>query len=122
MARFILRRLLQLIPLVIGISFISFGVMKLAPGNFLSRFKADPQVRPETLRILEHDYGIDKPWYVQYELWIKNIILHFNFGYSFAYHQPVFHLIGQYAEATLLLAITSLIFSWAIAIPMGVYA
>jgi peptide/nickel transport system permease protein len=121
MFRYILRRLLLLIPLVIGISFISFGVMKLAPGDFLSQMQGNPQIRPETIARLKHDFGLDRPWYVQYGLWLWNG-LHGNFGYSFAYHIPVVHVIGQFALATLLLAVTTLIFSWAVAIPMGVYA
>lgn len=121
MLRFILRRLLQLIPLVIGISFVSFGVMKLAPGDFLSQMRGNPQIRPETIERLKVQYGLNKPWLVQYWDWIKNAI-HGNFGYSFAYHIPVFRLIGSFALATLLLAVTTMIFSWCVAIPMGVYA
>jgi len=121
MARFILRRLLQMIPLLLGITFISFAIMKLAPGDFLSQMQANPQVRPETVIRLRHVFGLDRPWYIQYFYWLKNALTG-NFGYSFAYKQPVFHLIWQYVGATLLLALTSLVFSWAIAIPMGVYA
>ncbi len=121
MAIYILRRLLQLIPLTIGITLISFGVMKLAPGDFLTSMALNPQVRPATIDRLRHDFGLDKAWYVQYWLWIRNAF-HGNFGYSFAYHVPVFELIGQFALATLLLALTTMVFSWAIGIPLGVYA
>ncbi len=122
MLRFIVRRLLQLIPLVLGISFISFGVMKLAPGDFLTEMAANPQIKPEVIQQLRVQFGLNKPWYDQYALWLRNIFLHHNFGQSFAYNQPVFKLIGSFAEATLLLAVSSLLFSWLIAIPMGVYA
>ncbi len=118
---FIVRRLLQTIPLVIGITLISFFIMKLAPGDFLSQMRANPQVKPETIERLRHDYGLDKPAYVQYYDWLKNG-LQGHFGESFAYHMKVEKLIGQYVLATLLLAGTSIVFSWAIAIPMGVYA
>ena len=121
MGRFILRRLLQLIPLVIGISFISFGVMKLAPGDFLATMRANPMIKHQTIVQLEHNFGLDRPWYVQYFDWVWRS-LHGDFGYSFAYHIPVFSLIGQFALATLLLATTTIIFSWLVAIPMGVYA
>lgn len=110
-----------MIPLLLGITFISFAIMKLAPGDFLSQMQANPQVRPETVIRLRHDFGLDRPWYIQYFFWLKNA-LHGDFGESFAYHQPVFHLIWAYVGATLLLALTSLVFSWAIAIPMGIYA
>jgi peptide/nickel transport system permease protein len=121
MLRFILRRILQLIPLVIGITFISFVVMKLAPGDFLTQMQGNPMIRPAAIARLRHDFGLDKPWYIQYGLWLWNA-LHGNFGYSLAYHIPVFQLIGTFALNTLLLAVTTLVFSWAIAIPMGVYA
>ena len=121
MLRFILRRLLQTIPLLLGITFISFLIMKLAPGDYLSQMRANPQITPETIDRLRHDYGLDKPALFQYFYWLKNA-LQGNFGYSFAYKLPVFHLVGLYALNTLLLAVTSLVFSWAVAIPMGIYA
>jgi peptide/nickel transport system permease protein len=118
---FIIRRLLLMIPLVLGITVLSFFIMKLAPGDFLTQMSLNPQVKPGTVARLRHDFGLDRPAYIQYLYWLRNIC-YGNFGYSFSYKQPVFHLIGQYVNATLLLAITTLIFSWAIAIPMGVYA
>lgn len=118
---FVLRRILQTIPLLIGITFISFLIMKMAPGDYLSQMRANPQISPETIRRLQHDYGLDKPPLFQYFYWLKNAVMG-NFGYSFAYKLPVFHLVGLYALNTLLLAATSLIFSWAVAIPMGIYA
>jgi peptide/nickel transport system permease protein len=95
--------------------------MKLAPGDYLTQMEANPQIRPEAIATLRHQFGLDKPAYVQYWLWLKNAF-NGNFGYSFAYHLPVFKLIAIYTGNTLILAITTLIFSWAIAIPMGVYA
>lgn len=121
MLRFILRRILQIIPLLLGITLISFVVMKLAPGDYLSQMRANPQISPATIDRLRHDYGLDKPAIVQYFYWLANAV-HGNFGYSFAYKQPVFTLIGFYAGNTLLLALTSLVFSWAIALPLGIYA
>jgi len=121
MLRFILRRLLQIIPLLLGITLISFLIMKAAPGDYLTQMSANPAISQETIARLRHDFGLDKPPMVQYFLWLRNAV-HGNFGYSFAYKQPVFSLIGQYAFNTLLLGITSLLFSWAIAIPMGIYA
>ncbi len=121
MLRFILRRLLQIIPLLLGITFISFLVMKMAPGDYLSQMRANPQISPATIDQLRHDYGLDKPAMVQYFYWLANA-LQGKFGYSFSYKQPVFHLIGFYVGNTLLLALTSLFFSWLIAIPLGIYA
>jgi len=121
MLRFILRRLLQTIPLLLGITFISFGVMQLAPGDYLTQMRGNPQINPETIERLRAQFGLDKPWLVQYALWLKNA-LSGNFGYSFTYKMPVFALIGQYVWATLLLSLSSLVFAWVVAVPMGVYA
>ncbi len=120
-AKFILFRILQMIPLVLGISFISFCIMKLAPGDFLSQMKANPQIRPETIARLSQQFGLNKPFLVQFWDWLVNGVQG-NFGQSFAYHLPVFKLIMTFAGNTLLLAVCTLLFSWLIAIPMGVYA
>ena len=121
MLKYILRRLLLMIPLVIGITLISFFIMRLAPGDFLTQMAMDPRVKPGTVQRLRHVFGLDRPAYIQYLYWLRNVFTG-NFGYSFAFKQPVFHLIGQYVLATLLLALTTLVFSYTVAIPMGVYA
>jgi peptide/nickel transport system permease protein len=121
MVRFILRRILQMIPLVLGITFISFMVMQVAPGDFLTAMRADPSVQPETIERLRRIYGLDQPVIVQYFLWLRNAFMG-DFGYSFAYKQPVFRLIGTYTYYTLLLSMASIVFSWAVALPMGIYA
>ena len=121
MIKYIVRRLLLMIPLLLGITLLSFFIMNLAPGDYLTAKLADPRVSPATIHQLRHDFGLDHSPPVRYLYWLKNLFTG-NFGYSFAYKQPVFTLIGQYVGATLLLAFTTLVFSWAIAIPMGVYA
>src|ERR1043165_9678466 len=121
MFRFILRRLLQMIPLLLGITFISFVIMKMAPGDYLTQMSMNPQVSPETLARLRHAFGLDQPWYVQYFIWLKNAVTG-NFGYSFSYHLPVFTLIGQYVWATLLMAVAALVISWVVALPLGIFA
>jgi peptide/nickel transport system permease protein len=121
MLKYIIRRLLLMIPLLFGITLLSFFIMRLAPGDYLTAKLLDPRVTAATVHQLRHQFGLDRPAYVQYFYWLRNLCTG-NFGYSFSYKQPVFHLIGQYVEATLLLAMTTLIFSWAIAIPMGVYS
>ncbi len=120
MLRFILKRLLLMVPLVIGISLLSFCVMQLAPGDYLDQLRGDPQIRPETIERLSQQYGLDKPKATQYVLWLVNA-LQGNFGPSFTYKIGVFEVIMQRVYYTLLLAVCSLIFSWSIAIPMGIY-
>ena len=121
MLRFLLNRLVQMLPLLIGISFISFAVLQLAPGDYLTALSQDPSVSPESLAQMRAQYGIDKPWLVQYFLWLGGAVRG-NFGYSLAYHVPVFQLILQRLFNTLLLAICSLILSWGLAIPLGILA
>src|SRR5438093_1593902 len=75
MRTYILRRVLQVIPLLLGISLLSFILLKLAPGDFLNTMAENPQISPETLEAMRHRFGLDQPWYVQYGLYIKNIIL-----------------------------------------------
>lgn len=120
MARFILRRLLQTIPLLLAVTLISFGVMQLAPGNYLDTLRGQPTIRPEYIEKLSRDFGLDQPWYVQYVKWLWNAIQG-DFGYSFTYKISVFTLIGQRLYYTFILAFWSMVVAWLIAIPLGVY-
>jgi peptide/nickel transport system permease protein len=121
MIRFILKRLLQMIPLLIGITVIAFGVMQLAPGDFLSQLRQDPRMPVETIEQMRRSYGLDRPWYEQYLRWLGNA-LQLNFGYSFAYKVPVFELIGQRLFNTFVLSFTAMVFAWSVAIPLGILA
>ncbi len=121
MLRFTLRRLFQLIPLVFGITLMSFGAMQLAPGDYLTQLQQDPKIRPETIKRLKKDFGLDKPAYVQYGLWLKNAV-HGDFGESFSYKEPVFKLIKSRIYYTFILSFWSAVLSWILAIPLGIYA
>jgi peptide/nickel transport system permease protein len=121
MARYLCFRLLHMIPLLIGISFISFAVLQLAPGDFLTQYSDNPSISPETLARMRTDFGFGKPWYVQYLLWL-NSALHLNFGYSLENHVPVTQLLWQGMGNTLLLSVCSLVLSWGLAIPLGILA
>ena len=119
MFQFILKRLLQMIPLVFGITFISFFIINLAPGDYLTSLKMNPQISPETIEQLKKTYGLDKPLIVQYFQWLWNA-LQFNFGYSFSYNVPVIDLIKDRVPNTLFLSITSALIAWGLAIPLGI--
>lgn len=120
MAKFIFRRFLQLIPLLFAVTLISFGVMQLAPGDYLTALQGQPQIRPETIERLRQDFGLDLPWYTQYLRWLWNA-MQGNFGFSFTYKIPVFELLGQRVYYTLILAIFSTILAWGVALPLGIY-
>ena len=118
---YILKRLIQMIPLVIGITFISFIIIQLAPGDYLDQLKMNPQISKETLKELEKAYGLDQPLLVQYLKWLINA-LKFDLGYSFAYHVPVLELIKERVGNTLFLSVTSAILAWGLAVPLGIWA
>ncbi len=110
-----------MIPLLLGITFISFVVINLAPGDYLSSLKLNPQISPETIERLKQAYGLDKPLIVQYFQWLWNA-LQFNLGYSFTYNVPVIELIKERVPNTLFLSITSGILAWGLAVPLGILA
>jgi len=121
MIAFIIRRLLTLIPLLLGITLLVFLLMSLAPGDFLTPVKAQRDVPAELIEAIQTEFGLDQPWYVQYYKWLGNV-LQGNLGHSWAYKLPVSDLIGQRIWATFLLSFCAFVFSWAIAIPLGVLA
>lgn len=121
MIAFILRRFLTLIPLLLGITMLVFILMSLAPGDFLTPVKAQRDVPAELIKAIETEFGLNQPWYVQYYKWLGNI-LQGNLGHSWAYKLPVSELIGQRIWATFLLSFCAFVFSWSIAIPLGVLA
>ncbi len=121
----ITRRLLALIPMLLGITFMATMLMHLAPGDFLDQVRMQRDVDPDYIERLEQEFGLHNPWYVQYFLWLSNVIpwdLRSDFGYSFHYKVDVWELLGQRLPATIILSLTSLTFAWIIAIPLGVLA
>jgi len=121
MFKFVLKRILQMIPTILGMTFIGFVVIKLAPGDFLSSLELNPSYSKETIEELKKLYGLDENIFVQYFKWLFNAIT-FNLGYSFAYHKPVSELISERLLNTLSLTVSSFVLSWAIGIPLGVYS
>jgi peptide/nickel transport system permease protein len=118
---FVLKRLLHMIPLLLGVSLLTFLLMALSPGNYFTALQQNPQVSPETIKQLQAQFHLDKPWYVQYIFWLKNVVSG-NFGYSMAYHIPATSLIFQRLWNTFLLSFCALIIAWGAAIPLGIWA
>jgi peptide/nickel transport system permease protein len=108
-----------MIPLLIGISLISFFIIQLAPGDFLTQQALNPQVSAERIAQERARFGLDKPIYLQYLIWLKNI-LRLDFGYSFAYRLPVFTLIKSRLYNTFILSLSAMIFTWVLSIPLGI--
>ena len=121
MLLFLLKRLNQMIPIINGMTFVSFIVIKLAPGDFFTQLEMNPAISKETVEELRKTYGLDQNLFLQYFHWLINA-LQFNLGYSFAYHKPVTELIGERLLNTLQLTVSSFILSWLIAVPLGIIA
>jgi len=121
MRTYVLRRLLQLIPLLLGISLVTFLLMHVAPGSFLDQAAEDPTVTAARLEALRHQFGLDRPAWIQYLLYLGNL-LHGNLGESFALHQPVAVVLREALGNTLLLAGAGAIVTWGLAVPLGALA
>lgn len=121
MFRYILKRVIAMVPLLIIISMITFGISKLAPGDYLTAMKANPAITKEKIEAETKRLGLDKPPIMQYGYWAGAFATG-DMGLSFRYNAPVNNLIGQRLGNTLLLGLSALLFTWLIAIPLGIYA
>ncbi len=126
MLRFIARRVLLLIPTMIAIVIISFVIIQLPPGDYLTSYIAQLQSRGTVVDQSEIDalrerYGLDQPLYVQFAKWIWGV-LRGDFGMSFQRNRPVSELIGERLALTIVISLATLVFTWIIAIPVGVYS
>ncbi len=126
MSRFIIRRLLGMIPFILLVSFTVFLLIKLPPGDFVSNYAANlsasgETVNQATLIQMRQEFGLNEPFLVQYWHWIWGVA-HGNLGYSFKWQQPVGSLIGERLGLTLALTISALLFTWAVALPIGVFS
>jgi len=119
---YVLRRMLQTIPLLFGISLMTFLLLQLAPGDFLNQMAENPGISAETIEAMRVRFGLDKPWYVQYWIYLQNVILHLDFGQSFSRHQPVFDVLREGFSNTLILAVAAAVVTWGLAVPLGMLA
>lgn len=120
MTTYILRRLLQAVPLLLGITIISFLIIQLAPGDPLTRLEMNPEMSKATIDQMRVRFGLDKPLIVQYAKWLWGI-LRFDLGISFTYQVPVISLIKERLLNTLLLSITAMLVVWLLSIPLGIW-
>jgi peptide/nickel transport system permease protein len=121
MSTFILKRLLHMIPILLGVSLLTFLLMSLTPGGYLQSLKQNPQISPETVEKLLAKFHLDKPWYVQYVYWLKNVAQG-DFGYSIQYKISATELITARLWNTFLLSLFATIVAWCIAVPLGIWA
>jgi len=116
--QYVARRVLQAVPIVMGITVITFALVHAAPGNPFSHL-VNPDVSPEAIQEKMEELGLNKPLPVQYFGWLKQL-LQGNMGWSIRYSRPVAEMIGEKLGPTLLLTTTAMIVSVLLAIPIGV--
>ncbi len=127
MTIFIIKRLLFMIPTLVLISIVSFMIIQLPPGDYLTTVVAEltasgGTVDPQQLIALRERYGLGDPIYVQYFKWITGIVFRGDFGQSFQWDRPVTALVMERLPITMLIAIGTLFVTWVIAFPIGVYS
>ncbi|MEC9489502.1 MAG: ABC transporter permease [Halanaerobiales bacterium] len=125
MSKYIIHRLLFMIVTLIVISVISFVIIQLPPGDYLTSYitqlrSMGTEVSQEQIDYLRQQYGLDKPIYVQYFKWMGNF-LQGDMGFSFAWNRPVNELVWERLGLTLIISISSLLFTWIVAFPIGIY-
>lgn len=120
MNNLLVRRLAQLVPMLFFISLVSFLLVKLAPGDPVQAY-ITPRMSPDDIERIRQSLGLDKPMFMQYLLWLKNV-LQGDLGYSLIYHRPVLTMIAERVPATLGLMGASLLLAMLLAIPLGLLA
>jgi peptide/nickel transport system permease protein len=116
-----------MIPTLMVVSIVSFVIIQLPPGDFLSSYIAQlsmqgDYVDQDILDALERRYGMGQPIYVQYWKWISGIILRGDWGQSMEWEKPVKDLIWERIGLTMVLSSSTMLFSWLVSIPVGVYS
>jgi peptide/nickel transport system permease protein len=104
--RVILTRVAAAVPLLLGVSLVSFLLLQLAPGSFIDRLRIDPGIPEQTLELLSSRYGLDRPWYAQYLSWLGGV-LKGDLGFSLAFQRPVAEMLGDSALYTAALALSA---------------
>jgi peptide/nickel transport system permease protein len=135
MLAYTVRRLLVMIPTLVAISIVTFFIIKLPPGDFLSAQIAELQAQGETaglekVEFLRKQYGLDRPVIEQYAIWVGiwpgqngfSGLLQGNLGWSFEYNVPVASVIGERMALTILVSVATILFTWAVAFPIGIYS
>jgi peptide/nickel transport system permease protein len=126
LSQFILRRAFASLVTLVALSLVTFIIIDLPPGDYITtyvselRARGDP-VDQQTIQVLRERYGFDQPILGRYAYWAVNL-LRGDFGRSFLYNQPVTELIGERVLLTVIVTGVTLVVSWAIAFPIGIYS
>ena len=126
MIGYVVHRLLIMIPTLLAISLIVFVIIELPPGDYLESYVAELEsqgesVDPKEIEFLRTQYGFDKPAYQRYLHWLVGMVQG-DFGYSFEYRMPVSEVVGDRLILTILISVATILFTWIIAFPIGLYS
>lgn len=126
MFRYLVHRLLIMIPTLLAVSLIVFVIIQLPPGDYLTSYINELQSQGEAvdeakIAFLREQYGLDKPWRLQYLVWLGGM-LQGDFGFSFEHNQPVSEVVGDRLWLSFLVSFTTILFTWIVAFPIGVYS
>jgi peptide/nickel transport system permease protein len=127
MLSYIIQRIVRAVPQLLLISLLTFIIIQLPPGDIVTyqiqRLQSSGvEVSEAQAQALIRQYGMDKPMYQRYLLWVSNIITKFDFGYSYTFEKPVSQVIMERMGYTFAIALASAIFTWVVAIPIGIFA
>jgi peptide/nickel transport system permease protein len=121
MGRYIVARLIGMVPLILGITVVTFAIANLVPGSPVTQYEFQPGVRPEDIERIRRQLGLDQPLHIRYVQWLSHV-LRGDLGRSLITFRPVSELILEKLPNTLLLTVTALLLSLAFSIPVGVLA
>lgn len=127
MLQYILRRLLIMIPTIFLISLISFWIIQLPPGDYMTTQAALAEAEGEIvdqlmLEQLREEYGFNQPFYIQYGKWLGKLITKGDFGISFEWNLKITTVIKERMAMTLVISVSSLLFTYLLAVPIGIYS
>ena len=127
MLLYMVRRVIMLVPILFLISIVSFIVIELPPGDWVSNYITN--LRNSGVELQEGEaarltamYGFDQPSYVRYARWMTGILTRGDFGWSFQWGKPINDILAEKLPLTLIISISALLISWLIAIPIGIYS
>lgn len=126
-AKYIAKKIAGMLLMLFAVSIVSFIIIQLPPGDYLSTYMAQlqasgEQVNAEVIEAMRRQYGLDLPVYMQYFKWIGGIIFHGDFGMSFTWKCPVIDLLKSRMLITVVLSVLTLIFTYVTAIITGIYS
>lgn len=126
MLRYVIHRILVMVPTLLAISLITFVIIQLPPGDYLETYIAELQAQGENIQgakieYLRRIYGLDQPWWQQYLVWLGGLFRG-DFGYSFEYDLPVNAVVGDRIFLSFIVSFTTILFTWLVSFPIGVYS